>query len=360
MLLEFESFKYPMDLDEQRKLFIECFPENVNTPVESIKHYDWKFKSFPSDKPSYEYVAKIDDELIGYYAAIPYKYKIRNNVVKSAMVCDVMTGVKARGKGVFTKLGVYSTNQFEKEGLAFSTGYPIRPEVLPGHKKAGWSFPFQIPMYGKFIKMNSFLCSKNKKYLIPLFNLFLLLYNTILHLLNVSYKKDITINTYSSKEIDDIKGLECFFNKWKKENIIALDKNINFIKWRLNAPEKIYKIIVLRNNSEIIGYTVIRKIIKENVPCIGVLDFSLLNNYKQYSKILLDQIEIETKKDNAELILMMMMQEKAKKYNLFFNGYFKTPYPFSFIIKQFNNLIDNEDLLNEKNWNLMWIDSDDL
>jgi uncharacterized protein Veg len=360
MKLQFEKFKYPEGLKEQRKLFIECFPENIGTPVETVKHYDWKFKSFPSEKPAYEYIAKIDNEMVGYYAAIPYPYCINNKEVKAAMVCDVMTGIKARGKGVFTKLGVYSTDEFKKEGLAFSTGYPIRTEVIPGHKKAGWEFPFQIPMYGKFLKMNSFLSSRNKKFLIPFANFFLFLYNTFLHLLNPSFKNEVSTSSYPSADIETITGLEDFLTEWKKENKIVLNKNTEFLKWRLNAPEKEYKIIVLKNGTKIIGYTILRNVIKENVPCVGILDFSVLDQYKKNSKILLHEIYKAAKKKNAELILIMMMNNQGKKYNLFRNGFLKTPYPFSFIIKQFDQSLEEKELYDEKNWNLMWIDSDDL
>ena len=75
------------------------------------------------------------------------------------MVCDVMIGTAARGKGVFTNLGKYSINQLRLEAVDFTTGNPIRSEVIPGHKKVGWESPFELPMYGKFISFNSFLNS---------------------------------------------------------------------------------------------------------------------------------------------------------------------------------------------------------
>ena len=107
MELQFSEFKYPEELDNQRELFIDCFPETIGTSLVTKEHYKWKFKSFPSglEAKSYEYTAYIGREMIGYYAAIPYEYVIQNKIVTSAMVCDVMTGIKARGKGVFTKIG---------------------------------------------------------------------------------------------------------------------------------------------------------------------------------------------------------------------------------------------------------------
>lgn len=356
----FRKFDYSKELPAQRQLFEECFPENKGTATVTANYYKWKFQGYPSDKHSYEYCCNEEDDLIGYYAAIPYDYSINGKNVKVAMVCDVMTGIKARGKGIFTKLGIYSTNQFKDEGLAFSTGYPIRPEVIPGHKKAGWSFPFEIPMYGKFLKMNSFLRNKHKGFLIPFANLTLLIYSGLLELMNFSVKKKPAIEIYSAHDIDNIDGLGYFFTECQKESFISLIKTLEFLKWRLGAPTKEYTILILRKDKLIIGYSIIRKIIKENVPCIGVLDFCVLNQYKKWASLLFYHIEKSAKKENAELILMMMMKDIAKKYRLFINGFLKTPHPFSFIIKQFDSSHDSSLLLNKSNWNLMWIDSDDL
>ena len=98
MEVKLDRFNYPEELASQRKLFAECFPETVGSPLVTEEHYNWKFKSFLANgkETAYEYVAKLEDELIGYYAAIPYPYIVNSENVNAAMVCDVMTGVKAR------------------------------------------------------------------------------------------------------------------------------------------------------------------------------------------------------------------------------------------------------------------------
>jgi hypothetical protein len=154
-------FDKDLELESQRNLFKECFPENDGTLVEESEHYLWKFHSFPAQPTSYEYGAYMENDLVGYYAAIPYEYKINNATIKVGMVCDVMTGVKARGKGVFTKMGIYSTAEMKNEGLEFTIGYPIRPEVIPGHIKAGWEKLFPLPLYMNFLSSKSLLKDKS-------------------------------------------------------------------------------------------------------------------------------------------------------------------------------------------------------
>lgn len=359
MDIKFKEFDYKTSLNQQRKLFIECFPENIGTPVERNDHYHWKFCSGPSKTTSFEYIACINNDIVGYYAAIPYKYSINGKSFTAGMVCDVMTGVTARGKGVFTKLGNYSINEFSKNNIDFTTGYPIRPEVIPGHKKVGWEFPFELPMYGKFISFKSFSKSRKFSNLAFIVNFFLAVWNRLISLF--TYKNaDINIEIYNQLEIESISGLEEFFTTLNKEIPIYLQKDSSFLKWRLGAPEKEYSIIALRDNTKIIAYSIARLAEKENVPCLGILDFVTLKGFEKYSSMLLQENEKLAYNLKAELILMMISKGWAKRFRFFKNGYLRTPYKFSFIINKLNQALNSRDLYNEKNWHLMWIDSDDL
>ena len=359
MDIKFKKFNYKKDLESQRKLFKECFPENIGTPVISNEHYLWKFHSSPENPQSYEYVATLDNNIIGYYAVIPYKYKVNNVYIKAGMACDLMTGIQARGRGVFTRLGQFSLGELKKQEISFTTGFPIRPEVIPGHKKVGWSIPFELPMYGKFISLKSFLAGKNLSMFFYVLNPLLKIWNSITNIACL-YSKEIKIEMYSEKEIKSINGFESFFANLNYEIPIYLVKDVNFIKWRLGAPQKNYNIIVLRKSNQIIGYSISRKVIKENVPCYGILDIAILKGFENVSKILLRENEKLAKKNNAELILIMIGKNWANKFNFKRNGFLKTPYNFSFIINRLNDSIDKEVLFNENNWHLMWIDSDDL
>ena len=359
MEIRFEKFDKETSIDQQRKLFIECFPENIGSPVETVNHYNWKFHSIPGDIKSFEYSANSEDDIIGYYAAIPYKYTFNDQHLTAGMVCDVMTGIKARGKGVFTKLGRYSIDQFKTNGIDFTTGYPIRPEVIPGHKKVGWEFPFELPMYGKFLSLKTFLKSRNLSFLSFIGDFLILVINTLISFFR-SPNREVNIEKYNSKSIDSILGFDDFTEKLSKETPIYLKKDLNFLKWRLGAPDKNYSIIILRKNNEIIAYSIARPVIKENVQCYGILDFVTLKGYEKYSSVLLRENEIQAKNNNAELLLTMISEKKAGKYKFLQNGYLKTPYKFSFIINKLNNAIDSKVLFDVNNWHLMWIDSDDL
>lgn len=150
-------------------------------------------------------------------------------------------------------------------------------------------------------------------------------------------------------------------DKWNKNNIqIKLKKDIDFIKWRLGAPDKLYHIGLIKENKDPIGYCIFREVEKEGVPCVGILDFYVVNEKKNKSVLLQEFIIKISKKLEAELVLIMLSHIQYKDYKFRKTGFLKTPFKFSFISKLFDSGIDKNLFYNQKSWHLMWIDSDDL
>lgn len=363
MKIDLRKFNSQTELTAQRELFEECFPEYIGTPIISENHYHWKFHSKKGEVQSAEYAAYDENDIIGYYAAIPYHYRCNGKIMTSAMVCDVMTGVKARGKGIFTKLGIYSTNEFTNQGFDITTGYPIRKDVIPGHIKAGWEIYFELPLYGRFIKFNSFLKKKKLDFLAPVINILFSFYTGMLYLLSVFIyppNRNLTIGTSCSDKIDSIQRIAEFYNKWETETQISLIKDINFLKWRLGAPELLYHIITLRDQNNIVGVLIAREVEKEGVPCMGIIDLALLKDYHKYAYLLTNELIKIAKPLGTELILVMMGRKWFTKYKLSLNSFLQTPFKFYLIVKHLNPSVNSEMLKNENNWHLMWIDSDNL
>ncbi len=355
MEIKFAPFNKTENIDQQRALFIDCFPETNGEVIQAKEHYDWKFHSFPGNIKSWEYASYIADDMVGYYAAIPYHYKIAEKEVSVGMVCDVMTSSKYRGKGIFTKMGAYSTTELTAQ-VPFTMGYPIRKEVIPGHIKIGWKIPFSLPLYMKFIRMNALLKSKKIGILIPLANVIICLYNIIF--------KEKSIKSYSftlSSNIQEIADYETFTNEWSNSVQNSLIKDLPFAIWRYGAPERSYKFLSIKDlNEKMVAFVSFRKILKEGVPSYGILDYMVLPGFENCHGIINNVLVKSAKNEKVEAIMTMMSKKSALKYKLHKNGYFKSPFLFQLIIKNLTKEFSDEELFNEDNWHLMWVDSDDL
>lgn len=357
MGIHFQNFDYKKDIVKQRSLFTECFPETNGTSIETIDHYFWKFHSGPFTPNSFEYIA-IDDEsnIIGYYAAIPYPYSINGKPTQVGMVCDVMTGKMARGKGVFTKLGLYSTEMLKTAGIPFTDGFPIRAEVIPGHLKAGWKIVFNLPLYLKVLKVDNLSVFKKVKVLAPFINYPL----KWLGYMTSFFSREHSTTIYNQHELNKIEGYDEFFSKWTEGKTTYLEKSIPFLKWRLGAPTKSYQILTIRFENIIVGLAITTMTIKEGVTSLAILDIMIPDSYLNYSKTLHTEIEKLAKRNKAEVVLVMASKFYARKYRFSSNLYLKSPFTFKLIHKYLSDDFSQEILNNSKNWHLMWIDSDDL
>ncbi|PKP41089.1 MAG: hypothetical protein CVT93_09660 [Bacteroidetes bacterium HGW-Bacteroidetes-10] len=355
MNLSFAHFDYSDNLTQQRALFKDCFPETNGEAIQGEAHYKWKFHSYPNTISSWEYASYINSEMVGYYAAIPYRYKIKNKITLVGMVCDVMTSSKYRGKGIFTKIGTYSTSELSNE-VPFTLGYPIRKEVIPGHLKVGWKIPFSMPLYMKFICLDTLLKSKKIGFLSPAANVLIGIYNGVIKT-KLSSKFSYVLTT----DIEEVQGYDSFAKEWSASVPNALIKDLPFAIWRYGAPNRSYKFLSIYNSDgKLIGFVSFRKIIKEGVPSYGILDYMVLPSNEDCHGLINRVLTDCAKKDRVEIIMTMMSKKSASDYKLCKNGFFKSPYLFQLIIKNLTKEFSDEELFNEKNWHLMWVDSDDL
>ncbi len=358
MAITYRLFEHTKDLEQQRRLFRACFPENVNASSDSHEHYFWKFHSFPAELKSYEYGAYDGDELIGYYAAIPYRYTINGAPKLCGMVCDVMTHPKMRGRGVFTGIGHFATDAMKQAGVDFVTGYPIRPEVIPGHLKVGWKIVFNLPMYIRPVRFNSFL-PKTISFLAFAFNPFLNIFHFVIRLIN-RRNSNYHCEILNREGFSQLKEYEAFFRKWKGQQSYSLVKDLELIKWRTHAPGTDYRFIVVKEKNEMVGMAIARNTVLRNIPTLAVLDLMILKGRLDCRSWIEGSLMRLAAEFRADALVTMMSRFWAKAYNIKKIGFIKSPYEFSLIIKNLNPAMDDAASRAESNWHLMWLDSDDL
>ena len=162
------------------------------------------------------------------------------------------------------------------------------------------------------------------------------------------------------EDIDKIKGYENFAEEWGKSVRNSLVKDIDFMRWRFNAPNRFYKFLTITHENKLVGLVPFRKIVKEGVLSYGIIDYMLLPGYEDCHGFINNVLKNEAMKENVECLLCMMSKSSAKKNKLTDNGFLKSPFTFQLIIKNLTSRFTDNELYNEENWHLMWIDSDDL
>jgi GNAT superfamily N-acetyltransferase len=353
MNLELRDFQARDHLEAQRRLFRECFPELANEVEATEEWYRWKFHSLQSDPSSYEFAAFESGELVGYYAALPFPYRIGSEHVLCGMVCDVMSAPKAQGKGVFTKLGRHALAELSKRNVVLTSGYPIRKAVIPGHLKVGWKIAFQLPIFLKVVRSRELLRRFRMSVLAPVLDSVLRGIYRLRH-----YRRHTQAVILDRDEFLARGDYPRFLERWLETTPNALVKSQEFLRWRTGAPTRKYHFVTVCVDGGLTGVSICRAVTLEGLPCIAVLDIMVLDDdaFREIDRALVDLAVAE----GATAVITMMSRNTARRHRLLRNGYFPTPATFSLILRPLVQMASDDALMKEERWHLMWVDSDDL
>jgi GNAT superfamily N-acetyltransferase len=357
LTIEFLRFASGERLSDQRELFDDAFPEHRGLSSASSEHYRWKFHGSPFVPQSYEYAADEDGKMLGYYGAIPYPYEIGGRTVLAGMVCDVMTHSQARGRGVFTQLGRYALKELEMTELAFVTGYPVRPEVMGGHLRVGWKVAFKLPMYLRPLGAEAVLASRGLGWLAMAVKPLVIAYQW---LLRPRTGKVYTSTTESPRDVVHSREFQLFLDEWHARVPNHLVKSPAFYEWRLGAPGTDYVFFLVRRGDEVVAAAVGREVVLHQVPSFALLDVMALPDRRGALGSLHGAIDREARERGVEAVVTMMSRRRAREYRLIRHGFVRSPFTFKLILRSVDDSLPVDQIANERDWHLMWIDSDDL
>lgn len=361
MEASYREFDPERDGEAERELFRLSFPETVGTAMDTPAHHVWKFEAFPDAVHSYQYVAAKDRGLVGYYAAIPYTYLINGKHYRCGMVCDVMTHPESRGQGIFTRIGHFATGAMKEEGLAFTTGYPIRPEVIPGHVKVGWKIVVRLPMYLRLIGSRSFLPAPLRPFayiLNPMVNL--------AQCWSWLMPRGYSVETLSRAEFlerhaEGVAGeFNSFLEHWIAGQPNALLKSIPFLAWRTGAPGTDYRFLLLRCAGELVGMAIARPTVLKGVETLATIDFMVLSTHLRGCRALHLELRRLARSLGKDAVACMLSARWAKAYRFFGSAYLRSPAVFSLIVKKLDDSLADAAIYDGDRWHLCWLDSDDL
>lgn len=145
MNLEFHSLDLPAQVDELQSLLKQGFPESNESELFSSSMLDWKFVKSTGFRHSF--VGSVDNSPVSFYGVLPRQYTFKGRTHVVGLVVDVLSIPEMRGRGLFVSSGHAVMKQLEESKISCVIGFPIRPEVLPGHLKVGWHVRFIMPVY---------------------------------------------------------------------------------------------------------------------------------------------------------------------------------------------------------------------
>lgn len=315
----------PGDEKQIKDLQKEIYGDELEPEKESIDFWKWEFLDNPFGR-AFINTAKVDKKVVGHYAVIPIEYKLLDKIVKAGLVVDVMTHPNYQRQGMFVSLGKSSMDWIKKNGYAFSTGYPYKENVMPGHKKVGWEEVFDIDIYIVPINTKNISIAYSKNiFKQKALNLGLKIFK-IFKKYRYSSNGEITI-----EKLDKFPtNIENFINKIYPNFSFIQSRTPKFLKWRYELiPNRNYDKYFIYEKNVLSGYVVVRKMKLFTLSTLFIVDILAYNDYL-FEK-LLDYVYKSYKDSSIDLIAFGISPNSKIKSILRKKRFHKSNYKFHLI-----------------------------
>lgn len=272
MSLSFSTAKAESVFPELRDLRLRAFPELAGTEAETEAFFRWKFLG----RPSHVYLASLEGRHVGAYSAIEYRYRLDGRPVRVALVVDVLTDPSIRKQGVFTRLGAYALEQLKAAGCDFTTGYPVRPEVLPGHLKVGWKVNTVLPLYLSPVRCEGLLAGVPRPLGPGAERLGAVAARLLTRTASVADARPPGLALVDTEGLLATPGYDRFLEEWQQGRRFVLAEGPEFYRWRYGAPGRSFRHLTLTVDGALVGVISTRVMPLRGVPGLAIGDIQLL------------------------------------------------------------------------------------
>jgi hypothetical protein len=339
------------------------FEKNFKRPMgktESIKHWEWEFKHNPC-KSLEIYLAEDNGKIVGQYAVIPVKMKIKEKDLLATLSLDTITDENYRGQGMFPILAKKLYSELGIKGIPITYGFPNKNSIRGFINKLEWIDIIPFLLLVRPIKFKSLIKKVTNN---ALFSYFFGKIGDILWKLRFIFKPvgDKSIIIRKIKKFDSI--FDKLWQETRNEYNICVVRDQTYLNWRyVDKPEETYDIFVAEKGVNLLGYIVLKCEEKLDLKTGFIMDMLVLSSqYKAISTLISEAINyFKDKKVDVISSLMLKDNQYHKIYKKF--GFIKVPsllFPqeIYFGVRRNTNELSNGFISNTENWFISWGDTD--
>ena len=350
---------------------LECWRDAfVQEGVEPMSREVWRWKFVENPLGAGRcFVAEDHGRIVGYYGTIRQSFWIDGREVPGALVVDVLTPPAYQRQGMFTKLGGYSLARCASDGsIAFATGFPIRPAVIPGHLRVGWSRMFSIGTWVQPLALGEVIDSK-----FPLLGRHPRVATLIGKIgcqalaahatLCLAGRKSCRVIRETSANPDRLIPFLLMLRAELPVGSCMQARSLETFAWRYDRnPAASYRYhLALDSHGHVAGLAIVREATLLGVKSSVIADL-LVRPRDPLRRAVLRALLVDVRQSAVEressLVAMMLSCPNPILPSPWAFGFVPAPYRFTFITKVLD--ADRVGLRQGLAWHLMWGDSDDV
>ena len=290
------------------------------------------------------------NELAGQYVVWPVRFKVFEEKKKCVCSLNTLTRKQYRGQKIFTKLAEITYNTATEKSNLLCYGVP-NPNSYSGFvKKLKFNEIASIPLMLKPLRPSQMVSEY--------------IGNDILG--KFCTPANILFSIRKTKPHEDIE-----FSKVRKENMYIIDRfweNISekypimnirdsaFVDFRyISMPRRIYYPYVALYKGKPVCFAVGRIMEVAGIQCAMLADFLYQDGFEDVALELVRYILATLKKKGASLAGCLMFEHTEEYKTLKKLGFIRCPklfepQPFPLLVRKFNDTIEDEKILNSRNW----------
>ena len=294
------------------------------------------------------------DQIISHYGGTPFKVKNEGGILTMCVASNLVVQAGIRVP-IFFLIQKKFISEYRKRSYSFAFASVTRSGIVETHAPLGWEVIGCNYVWVKPINFGSIL---NK----------MVGFNISKIVACITTPLQFIYIKFFNKQADKLKveevthfgpDFEQFLNTWSDEQKVCTVPDCEVLNWRyFLAPNRNYKIFVLKKDEQIRGYVSTRKMIMKNYETIAILELVTLKDDFTAANALLSACTSYSKKENVDLIATSL-KVNSLQINLYKrNGFIKTSQNFKILSHQ-SNRSDKSYCKNLfKDWNVTWFEHD--
>lgn len=343
MKLEFKIFQVDKDIGVLQRLLGKAFPEADFDSTFSKEVLNWKYST--ASKKETCFLGFFNDQPASFYGVLPRIYTSGGNEHTVGLVVDVLTSPEFQGNGLFTQSGQYVLSCLEQSSVSSVIGFPIRPEVLPGHLKVGWEVRFSLPVYVYPIGLGDSVGLRKKT-----LSRFLRLLAFLLKFLIKFPEENARVLDLQSF-LNDPEVADFYRRTWNSKTVL-LKKDTEFLHWRLNRPNTEYFCFTYGEKT-VNSCAIVRVVEMNGFKTAAIVDIEAESKF--YGQAIAKNIINFSKEKRVDLIGVCMNQSFFRKLGLKRLGFIPSLSKFKVITRKTG---EKDVTFDEANSQITWLDSD--
>lgn len=342
----------PEDQPALERMYAEVF--GADEARLNRERWQWQYEDNPHcpDEGPEIWVAKENGDVLGQYATMPVRLKVRDHLVRASWGMDVMVRPSIQRKGIGSRLFLYWDRQVE---ASLGLGLSLASYTL--FQKLQWEDVGPVPCYTRILDPTQLLARRVGR--VPAMMM------TPLAKLTLGAAFPARASARSRAPVD-IRGLETPFDVgfdrlWERAapgfDFVA-ERTSAYLEWKYHrAPHVTYQIFQALRDNEVAGFIVLRAAEPSGVRIGLVVDLFAHPEDRDVLDALIDRAaEWGRERQVGRLQAFMMDQRLARR--LRHKGFFEIGSPMQFCLRVRSQYADESFFRDTTRWHVTFGDSD--